>query len=295
MLNALDASTGKMIWSHNTSTDTSREVPFWGISSSPLVVDDVVIVSRVRHAHRIRHRHRQAALGRPDARRQLQLAAPRHDRRRDAGRDPERARRGQRRIPPTASCCGNTSGRAARSSSRRSPSDGDILINAMSATGGVGTRRLVIKHDGADVDARRALDHERVEAVLQRLRHSQGPRLRLRRQHPRVHRSRRRQAQVERRALRQRTDDAARRPGPAAGDVGRRRARAGQRDARSVQGDRADSRSSTPRPGTTRWSSATCCWSGTARRWRRSACRRRTLRPQSTKRHSPRGAKAPAP
>ena len=35
----------RKIWSHNTSTDTSREVPFWGISSSPLIVDDVVIVS----------------------------------------------------------------------------------------------------------------------------------------------------------------------------------------------------------------------------------------------------------
>lgn len=45
ILNALDARTGKKIWSHETSKETSREVPFWGISSSPLVVDDVVIVS----------------------------------------------------------------------------------------------------------------------------------------------------------------------------------------------------------------------------------------------------------
>ena len=44
----------------------------------------------------------------------------------------------------------------------------------------------------------------RAEAVLQRLRRSQGPRLRLRRQHPRVHRSRGRHAQVEGRTLRQR-------------------------------------------------------------------------------------------
>ena len=53
MLNALDAHTGKVIWSHNTSTDTSREVPMWGISSSPLVIDDVVIVSALRHARRL--------------------------------------------------------------------------------------------------------------------------------------------------------------------------------------------------------------------------------------------------
>ena len=79
--------------------------------------------------------------------------------------------------------------------------DGDILINAMSATGGSGTKRLAIKHDGATLDAGRALDDERAEAVFQRLRDSQGPRLRLRQQHPRVHRSRRWQAQVEGRTL----------------------------------------------------------------------------------------------
>ena len=40
------------------------------------------------------------------------------------------------------------------------------------------------------MDRRRALDVERAEAVLQRLRRPQGPCLRLRRQHPRVHRPR---------------------------------------------------------------------------------------------------------
>jgi outer membrane protein assembly factor BamB len=45
MLNALDADTGKLIWAHNTSTDTGREVPLWGIASSPLIVNDLVIVS----------------------------------------------------------------------------------------------------------------------------------------------------------------------------------------------------------------------------------------------------------
>jgi outer membrane protein assembly factor BamB len=45
MLNALDALTGKRIWSVNVGTDTKRDVPFWGFASSPLVVDEVVIIA----------------------------------------------------------------------------------------------------------------------------------------------------------------------------------------------------------------------------------------------------------
>ena len=45
ILNALDALTGKKIWSTNVGTDTKRAVPFWGFASSPLVVDDVVIIA----------------------------------------------------------------------------------------------------------------------------------------------------------------------------------------------------------------------------------------------------------
>ena len=45
VVNALDASTGKVVWSHNTSTDTGRKVSDWGFSSSPLIIDDVVIVA----------------------------------------------------------------------------------------------------------------------------------------------------------------------------------------------------------------------------------------------------------
>jgi outer membrane protein assembly factor BamB len=45
ILNALDAAKGTPIWSHNIGTDTGKEVPFWGFSSSPLVLGDVVIVA----------------------------------------------------------------------------------------------------------------------------------------------------------------------------------------------------------------------------------------------------------
>jgi len=45
ILNALDARSGRLLWSRNVSTEASRRVPDWGFSSSPLVVDDLVIVA----------------------------------------------------------------------------------------------------------------------------------------------------------------------------------------------------------------------------------------------------------
>ncbi len=45
ILNALDARSGKLLWSRNVSADTNRKVPDWGFSSSPLVIDDLVIVA----------------------------------------------------------------------------------------------------------------------------------------------------------------------------------------------------------------------------------------------------------
>jgi outer membrane protein assembly factor BamB len=45
ILNALDAADGSVVWSRNVLSDNGAEVPNWGFSSSPLVVDDLVIVA----------------------------------------------------------------------------------------------------------------------------------------------------------------------------------------------------------------------------------------------------------
>jgi outer membrane protein assembly factor BamB len=45
IVNALNARTGATIWSRNAATDTGKAIPDWGIASSPLVVNDVVILA----------------------------------------------------------------------------------------------------------------------------------------------------------------------------------------------------------------------------------------------------------
>jgi len=45
IINALEARTGAVVWSRNAAADTGRELPGWGFTSSPLVIDDVVVVA----------------------------------------------------------------------------------------------------------------------------------------------------------------------------------------------------------------------------------------------------------
>ena len=45
VLNALDERTGAVIWSRNVATDSRTEVPMWGFASSPLAIDNEVVVA----------------------------------------------------------------------------------------------------------------------------------------------------------------------------------------------------------------------------------------------------------
>lgn len=44
ILNALDATNGKALWTRNAASDTGEKIPGWGFCGSPLVYNDVVIV-----------------------------------------------------------------------------------------------------------------------------------------------------------------------------------------------------------------------------------------------------------
>jgi PQQ-like domain len=74
ILNALDAANGAVVWSRNAATDSGVEVPGWGFASSPLVVDDEVIVAASGRLAAYDIANRPPALVRSGRRRGLQLA-----------------------------------------------------------------------------------------------------------------------------------------------------------------------------------------------------------------------------
>jgi hypothetical protein len=150
ILNALDARTGAAVWSRNVATDTGRAVPDWGFASSPLVMDDVVVVaaSGTLAGYGV-------ATGKP------RWVGPRQF--------------GSYSSPHRATIDGVTqvlllSGSGAISVAPASGAplwqhkwegggttivqpaltdDGNIVINGIAATGGQGTRRLAVSHTGS--------------------------------------------------------------------------------------------------------------------------------------------------
>lgn len=154
-LNALDANTGKVVWSHDTIGDTKREVPMWGISSSPLIVDDLVIVSVYG-----------TLAGYEKATGKLRWTGPTHG---GSYSSPQLVTEdGVRQVlilsspgvvsvdPRDGSELWTHKWEGGAIVQPAVTDEGDILINAMAATGGMGTRRLAIKHtaDGWQAEER---------------------------------------------------------------------------------------------------------------------------------------------
>jgi outer membrane protein assembly factor BamB len=144
ILNALDARTGAVVWSRNAASDTKVEVPMWGFSSSPLVIDQVVIVATSGTLAGY-----DAATGKPrwiGKDNGYSYSSP-HLMTIDAV---SQAVLLSRTVTSVAPADGKVLWQHAwEGGSIVQPAvigDGDILITAMTATGGIGARRLTVTH-----------------------------------------------------------------------------------------------------------------------------------------------------
>jgi len=148
ILNVLDEDTGAVIWSHDVAADTKSSVPMWGFTSSPIIVNDLVIVAA------------SSKLAAYDlASGQLRWFDPPHG---GSYSSPQRITiDGVEQVllltAKTAISVAPADGKVLWSHewSGGTPivqpavtPDGDVLINTISATGGEGIRRLKITHGG---------------------------------------------------------------------------------------------------------------------------------------------------
>jgi len=145
MLNALDAAHGAVVWSRNAASDIGRKIPDWGIASSPLVVDDIVVVavSGTLAAYDL-------ATGKP------RWVGPQHG---GSYSSPQLATiDGVDQIlllsapgavsvaPADGALLWEYSWEGGAIVQPALTADGGVLINAMSMMGGMGTRRLAVAH-----------------------------------------------------------------------------------------------------------------------------------------------------
>jgi outer membrane protein assembly factor BamB len=147
ILNALDADTGARLWSHNVATDAEKAVPMWGFASSPLVINDLVIVAasgRLAAYDAATGKRRWLGPPRPgsyssphpftaDGVQQILLLSA-------AGVTSVSPADGALLWEQEWDGGGTTIVQPALTG------DGDLLINAIAATGGLGLRRLNVTH-----------------------------------------------------------------------------------------------------------------------------------------------------
>ena len=147
ILNALDERNGTVVWSHDVAAEekTKTKIPGWGFTSSPLVVDDLVIVAasgtlaaydRVTGHLRWSNPSRGGSYSSPHlatiagVRQVLLLAGP-----------------GAMSVAPAdGTLLWEHKWEGGAIVQPALTAEGDILINAMSMMGGVATRRLAVAH-----------------------------------------------------------------------------------------------------------------------------------------------------
>ena len=172
IVNSLDAGSGAVIWTRNAASDTGAKLPGWGFASSPLVVDDLVIV---------------AASGRLAAY-DLATGAPRWVKKEGGASYSSPQLLTIAGVPQIVfmNAAGATGiapadgkvlwKHAWEGASMLQPAvtaDGGVLITTGDMYGGMGVRRLAVAQRAGWMDCQGSVDVERAEAVLQRLRGSQ--------------------------------------------------------------------------------------------------------------------------
>ena len=147
ILNALDADTGARLWSRNVAADAEKAVPMWGFASSPLVLNDLVIIAasgRLAAYDAVTGKRRWLGPARPgsyssphlftaDGVQQILLLSA-------AGVTSVSPADGALLWEQEWDGGGTTIVQPALTG------DGDLLINAIAATGGLGVRRLSVTH-----------------------------------------------------------------------------------------------------------------------------------------------------
>ena len=145
ILNALDATRGTVLWSRNVASDTGRRIPDWGFASSPLVVDDVVIVaaSGTLAAYDVASGQRRWVAPR-------QLGSYSSPHRATIGGVPQvllLSASGALSVAPASGALLWQYGWEEGGAAIVQPAllaDGDILVNALAMTGGIGVRRIAV-------------------------------------------------------------------------------------------------------------------------------------------------------
>jgi outer membrane protein assembly factor BamB len=146
ILNALDASNGAVVWSRDVVEDADRKIPMWGFSSSPLVIGDLVVVAASGRLAAY-----DVATGKP---RWLGPDLP------GSYSSPHRATIDGVEQILLLTAAGATSVSPADGKvlwqhswpegttivQPAMTADGDVLINTLTGTGGLGIRRLAVAH-----------------------------------------------------------------------------------------------------------------------------------------------------
>jgi outer membrane protein assembly factor BamB len=153
ILNALNAADGTLVWSRNVPSDAGTKVPYWGLSSSPLMVDGMVVVYAGKLAAYDSGTGKPRWFG-PEG--GVSYSSPQLLTIGGISQILMLCNVGTTSVAPAG---GKILWQHPWGSSIVQPaqtSDGDILITAMDASGGVGTRRIAVAHGpgGWNVDER---------------------------------------------------------------------------------------------------------------------------------------------